>query len=168
MSLIVPKFDETVVVREAEAEVVGRAPTTVRLLADSGSTGGALSTQRVTLTQGADGASPHDHDGSAELFFVLDGAAELLCGEEIVTAGPGDLVVVPPGRPHAFAAVPGCDADLLIVITPGVERFEYFRHLRRVALGEATPQSLLGVQDLYDNHFLRSPAWDAHRRGPER
>ncbi|MGW3148634.1 cupin domain-containing protein [Streptomyces sp. NPDC001177] len=167
MSLIVPEFDETVVVREAEAEVVGRAPSTVRLLADSSSTGGALSTQRVTLTQGADGASPHRHDGSAEMFFVLDGAAELLSGEEVVTAGPGDLVVVPPGRPHAFAAVPGCDADLLIVITPGVERFEYFRHLRRIALGEATPQSLLGVQDLYDNHFLRSPAWDAHRRGPE-
>ncbi|MFF4550279.1 cupin domain-containing protein [Streptomyces sp. NPDC001435] len=168
MSLIVPTFDETVVVREAEAEVIGRAPTTVRLLADSGSTGGALSTQRVTLTQGADGASPHRHDGSAEMFFVLDGAAELLCAEQVVTAGPGDLVVVPPGRPHAFAAVPGCDADLLIVITPGVERFEYFRHLRRVALGEDTPESLVGVQDLYDNHFLHSPAWDAHRRGPER
>jgi quercetin dioxygenase-like cupin family protein len=163
MSLFVPEFDESVIVRDAEAEVVGRAPTTVKLLADSSATGGALSTQRVTLTGGADGAKPHWHNNSAEMFFLLDGAAEILSGEDVVTAGPGDLVVVPPGRPHAFAAVPGSDADLLIVLTPGVERFEYFRHLQRIALGEASPESLLEVQELYDNHFLRSEAWDGRR-----
>ncbi|KOX03818.1 cupin [Streptomyces sp. NRRL B-1140] len=164
MSLSVPRFGESVIVREAEAEVVGRAPTTVRLLADSSATGGALSTQRVTLTSGADGAKPHWHDNSAEMFFLLDGAAEILSGDDIVTAGPGDLVIVPPGKPHAFAAVPGADADLLIVLTPGVERFEYFRHLRRVALGEVAPESLLEVQELYDNHFLKSEAWENRRR----
>ncbi|MEV6050559.1 cupin domain-containing protein [Streptomyces sp. NPDC052107] len=164
MSLFVPKFEESVIVREAEAEVVGRVPTTVRLLADSSATGGALSTQRVTLTAGADGAKPHWHDNSAEMFFLLDGAAEILSGEDVVTAERGDLVIVPPGRPHAFAAVPGADADLLIVITPGVERFEYFRHLQRIRLGEATPESILEVQDLYDNHFLKSEAWDGRRR----
>ncbi|KUN01829.1 cupin [Streptomyces yokosukanensis] len=164
MSLFVPDFDESVIVRAAEAEVVGRAPVTVRLLADSSDTGGALSTQRVTLAQGADGAKPHWHDDSAEMFFLLDGAADILSGDDVVTAGPGDLVVVPPGKPHAFAAVPGADADLLIVITPGVERFEYFRHLQRVRLGESTPESLLEVQELYDNHFLRSDAWDGRRR----
>ncbi|MET7380184.1 cupin domain-containing protein [Streptomyces sp. NPDC005526] len=164
MSLFVPKFDESVIVRDAGAEVVGRAPTTVKLLADSSATGGALSTVRVTLTDGADGARPHLHNNSAEMFFVLDGAAELLSGDDVVTAGRGDLVVVPPGRPHAFAAVPGSDADLLVVITPGVERFAYFRHLQRIHLGEVTPESLLEVQELYDNHFLHSEAWDGRRR----
>ncbi len=53
------------IVRSADAEVVGRAPTTVRLLADASASGGALSTQRVTL---ADGAKPHHHANSAELF----------------------------------------------------------------------------------------------------
>ncbi|GGQ44728.1 cupin domain-containing protein [Streptomyces mutabilis] len=163
MSLFVPKFDESVVVREADAEVVGRAPTTVRLLADSSATGGALSTQRVTLTAGADGAKPHRHENRAEMFFLLDGAADILSGEDVLTAGPGDLVVIPPGKPHAFAAVPLTGADLLIVLTPGIERFEYFRHLQRIRLGEATPESLLDVQDLYDNHVLSSPAWDARR-----
>jgi mannose-6-phosphate isomerase-like protein (cupin superfamily) len=155
MSLLVPKFDESVIVRDAEAEVVGRAPATVKLLADSSATGGALSTQRVTLTGGADGAKPHWHTNSAEMFFLLDGAAEILSGDQVVTAGPGDLVVVPPGLP------PGADADLLIVITPGVERFEYFRHLQRIALGEVGPESLLEVQELYDNHFMKSAVWDA-------
>ncbi|MFD8814935.1 cupin domain-containing protein [Streptomyces sp. NPDC059627] len=160
MSLFVPKFDESVIVREADAEVVGGDPVGVRLLADSSATGGALSTVRVTLGEGADGAVPHLHRNSAEMFYLLDGAADVLSGADVVTAGPGDLVVVPPGKPHAFAAVPGSTADILIVITPGVERFEYFRHLQRLRLGEATLESLLEVQELYDNHYLRSEAWD--------
>ncbi|MFF7475987.1 cupin domain-containing protein [Streptomyces sp. NPDC008092] len=160
MSLFVPKFDESVIVREADAEVVGGDPVGVRLLADSSATGGALSTVRVTLGEGADGAVPHLHRNSAELFYLLDGAADVLSGDDVVTAGRGDLVVVPPGRPHAFAAVPGSTADILIVITPGVERFEYFRHLQRLRLGEATLESLLEVQERYDNHYLRSEAWD--------
>ncbi|MFD3588775.1 cupin domain-containing protein [Streptomyces sp. NPDC058683] len=160
MSLFVPKFDESVIVREADAEVVGGDPTRVRLLADSSATGGALSTVRVTLGEGGDGARPHLHRNSAEMFYLLDGAAELLSGDDVVTAERGDLVVIPPGAPHAFAAVPGSTADILIVITPGVERFEYFRHLQRLRLGEATLESLLEAQELYDNHYLESVAWE--------
>ncbi|HUR07804.1 MAG TPA: cupin domain-containing protein [Nonomuraea sp.] len=160
MSLILPDFEESLIVRSADAEVIGRAPTTIRLLADSSSTAGALSTQQVTLSDGADGARPHHHANSAELFYLLDGTAQLLCGDQVVTAERGDLVIVPPGLSHAFAAAPGHDADILIVITPGVERFEYFRHLERITYGEVPPQSLLEVQELYDTYFLTSTAWD--------
>ncbi|MFJ8085963.1 cupin domain-containing protein [Streptomyces sp. NPDC096205] len=163
MSLFVPEFDETVLVRDADAETLGEGPFAVKLLADSSASGGALSTVRVTLGEGADGAKPHLHRNSAEMFFLLDGEAELLSGDDVVTAERGDLVIVPPGRPHAFAAAPGSTADLLIVITPGVERFDYFRHLQRIRLGEVGPESLLEVQELYDNHFLRSPAWEGRR-----
>jgi quercetin dioxygenase-like cupin family protein len=163
MSLIAPDFDQSVIVRAAEAEVIGRTPTTVRLLADSSATGGALSTQRVTLADGANGANPHRHDNSAELFYMLDGTAQFLSGDQVITAERGDLVVVPPSAPHAFAAAPGENADILIVITPGVERFEYFRHLERIAYGKVPPESLLDVQELYDTYFLTSAAWTAAR-----
>src|SRR3954452_9180308 len=125
MSLITPDFDESVIVRVAEAEVIGQAPTATRLLADSSSTGGALSPQGVSLTGRADGAKPHHHAHFAEPFYLLDGTAQLLPGEQVVTAERGDLVIAPPGLAR-FAAAPGQDADILIVITPGVERFEYF------------------------------------------
>jgi hypothetical protein len=72
-------------------------------------------------------------------------------------------VVVPPGMTHAFAATPGRDAEILIVIAPGVERFEYFRHLERIAYGKVPRESLLEVQELYDTWFERSQAWDAAR-----
>jgi mannose-6-phosphate isomerase-like protein (cupin superfamily) len=77
----------------------------VRLLADSSATGGALSAQRVFLGRGAEGANPHRHTRSSELFCVLDGSAQILAGTEVVTMQQGDLAVVP-HMPHAFAATP--------------------------------------------------------------
>ena len=50
-------------------------------------------------------------------------------------------------------------SDLLIILAPGAERFEYFRQLRRIAAGEAPLESILETQDLYDNHFDDSPVW---------
>ncbi|MGW1544447.1 cupin domain-containing protein [Streptomyces sp. NPDC002309] len=164
MSLFVPKFDSSVIVRAAEAETIEDDPDAVfSLLADSSACGGALSTLQVTLAAGTDGAPPHLHRHSAEMFYLLDGAAEILSGDDVVTAERGDLVVIPPDKPHAFAATPGTGADILIVITPGVERFEYFRHIQRIRLGEVDRESLLEVQDLYDNHFLSSEAWAGRR-----
>ncbi|MFD7630005.1 cupin domain-containing protein [Streptomyces sp. NPDC059851] len=161
MSLFVPDFDDTVVVRAADAEVIGAGtPVTNRLLADSSATGGAFSTMRVTLGEGANGARPHHHSKSAEMFYVLDGTALLLSGEQVVTAEQGDLVVVPPGTQHAFAAAPGETADMLVVITPGIERFEYFRHLERIRFGKVPLESILEVQELYDNHFGTSAVWE--------
>ena len=85
----------------------------------------------------------------------------------VSSPGEADLAVVPPGLPHAFASTRGSDADLLIVITPGVERFEYFRHLARIATGRQPPESLLEVQALYDTFFDDSPAW-RQARGADR
>ena len=101
--------------------------------------------------------------GSAELFYLLGGTAQLLSGDRVITAERGDLVIVPPGLAHAFADAPGHDADILIVITPGVERFEYFRHLERIAYGKQPPESLLEVQELYDTYFQSSAPWNQAR-----
>jgi mannose-6-phosphate isomerase-like protein (cupin superfamily) len=162
MSLV--EFDRSVVIRSPHVETIGQGPVTVRLLADSSATGGALSTIRVTLASGADGAKPHHHKGSAEMFYVLDGAVQVLSGTDIVTAESGDLIVVPPKLAHAFAAARGKSADLLIVIAPGVERFEYFRKLQRIAYGKEPPESLRDVQEIYDTYFVGSEAWDAARK----
>lgn len=158
-----PSSFPAVVVRSADAETITNPAVTIQLLADSPDTGGALSTQRVVLGAGVDGAVPHTHELSTEMFYVLSGSVDVLVDSQVRTATTGDLVVVPPGMAHAFGATPGHSAELLIVITPGVERFEYFRHLARVARGEVTAESLLDEQDRYDTHFLLSPPWKAAR-----
>ena len=163
MTMIVPSFDGAIVVREADAEVLGLAQLSTRLLADSDATGGALSIMRTTIGEGIEGARPHTHSKSAEFFYVLDGELQLLTGSQVITAGKGDLVAVPPNMAHAFATTPDHRADFLIVLAPGLERFEYFRLVERLSRGEATLEELLASQELYDNHFLDSPVWQASR-----
>ncbi len=150
---------EPVLVRAAEAETVGAAPTLVTLLADVSTTGGVMSSARTQLGVGADGASPHYHTGSAEMFFMLGGKLEVLVGEEILTVSEGDMLVVPPLTTHAFRAAVDAPADVLIVFIPGVDRFDYFRLLEKVGHGKATIQDLLDSQEKFDNHFVESPAW---------
>jgi quercetin dioxygenase-like cupin family protein len=159
MSLLTTDGRSAVLVREADTETLGTESNMIRLYADASATGGALSSQRVTLGEGANGAVPHHHTRSAELFFVLDGSLQVLAGDQVATAETGDFLVVPPMMAHAFGATPGSGADLLIVITPGIERFDYFRLLDRVGKGQADPQEVLDSQQRFDNVFLDSPVW---------
>jgi mannose-6-phosphate isomerase-like protein (cupin superfamily) len=164
MTIVFRKPGEALIVRSDEAEVVDFPQASVKLLADSSSTGGALSTVQVSLSEGADGAKPHRHRNSAEMFYVLEGAIRVLSGTEVVSAERGDVVVVPPDLPHAFRAAPGSRVEILIVIAPGVERFEYFRKITRIAQGKEKPESLRDVQELYDTYFLNSPEWEAEQK----
>ena len=81
------------------------------------------------MRAGSAGAPPHRHQRSAELFFVLDGALDVLLEDRIVTLEQGDLLVVPPGVTHAFAPPADRDADVLFVFTPGTARADYYRLL---------------------------------------
>lgn len=147
-------------------EIVGEAEgPRIALLADASATGGAASVQRVHLPAGADGASPHFHTRSTEVFYVIDGALDMLVDDQLVVVEEGGLAVIPPNTVHAFAAGPEASATALIVLTPGVERFGYFRLLRDVASGVSTAPDLVAAQDEYDNHFVDSPAWSERGRG---
>ncbi|MDI6099502.1 cupin domain-containing protein [Actinoplanes sp. NEAU-A12] len=147
-------------VRAAQAEVLDSDPTSViTLLLDPEHTGGALTSNRTLLKDGTAGAPPHLHTRSGELFFVLDGALEMLVGDELHTLRQGDALFVAPNTPHAFAPAAGQDADFLVVITPGKPRFDYYRLLDKVHQGEATWQQVGETQDHYDNHYVDSPVW---------
>ena len=157
-----PGLYPPVLVRAAEAEHV--ASIGHFLLADADVTGGALSTHRVALASGADGAVPHHHSDSSELFYILDGRLDVLVGSEVQTADAGDLLVVPPGLSHAFGAHPGSTAEALIVITPGVQRFDYFRLVERTRAGLEPPETLRGMQQRFDTYFEDSAVWQEARR----
>jgi mannose-6-phosphate isomerase-like protein (cupin superfamily) len=151
---------EALLVRGADAEVLDGDPTSVlTLIADSDTTGGALTTNRSLLRQGSFGAPPHLHTRCTEMFVVLDGALEVLTGDEIVTLAAGDVLVVPPLLPHAFAPAPGHDADFLVVFTPGMDRFDYYRLLDRVATGAADVAEIAASQERFDNRYVESARW---------
>ncbi|MQY22306.1 cupin domain-containing protein [Nocardia macrotermitis] len=152
------------VLRQADdAEVLGAGSNEVRLLLDASATDSAISLQEVRLADGADGAQPHFHTRSHELFYVVEGELQVLLDDTITTLAAGGALVVPKRLPHAFGATPGISTRLLVTLTPGVERFEYFRLLARIERGEATVQNLLDSQETYDTYFVDSPRWRAER-----
>jgi quercetin dioxygenase-like cupin family protein len=158
----------SLLIRSADAEVLDGDPGgTITLLADAADTGGALSVHRSTFRTGAAGAPPHTHTRASELFLVLDGVLRVLVEDEVQLLRAGDLLVVPPGVAHAFEAAPGCSAEVLFVLAPARERFEYYRLLDRVHRGLAEPAAIGASQERFDNHYVDSPAW-AGRSVPAR
>ncbi|MBF5001525.1 cupin domain-containing protein [Nocardia sp. BSTN01] len=149
--------ERALLVRHDEAERLDTMG--VRLYADHTTTGGTMSANRTFLAPGVEGPPPHYHTTSAELFYVLDGKLRVLAGEEIVTVGDGDFLLIPPHMVHAWAAPADSSADVLIVFTPGIERFEYFRLGERIRRGEASPTEILDTQERFDNYFTDSQIW---------
>lgn len=158
-------LSKSVLKHSRDAEVIGASPTEVRLLIDASEADSAISLHEVRLDDGADGAHPHYHTRSHELFYVVEGELQVLVDDAITTLAAGGALVVPKHMPHAFGAAPDSSARLLITLTPGVERFEYFRLLARIERGEATLQNLLDSQETYDTFFVDSPQWRAERAG---
>ena len=115
---------------EGTRHELSRAPgSSRRIIIGGDQTSGALALSDLTAPGLFGGPPQHIHHHFEEMFYVLDGRVEVLSGREIVKAEAGDVIVVPPLLAHAFAAERGSSADILIIIAPGVERFEYFRSL---------------------------------------
>ena len=121
---------------------------------------GTLTSNRSFMRAGSAGAPPHRHQRSAELFFVLDGALDVLLEDRIVTLEKGDLLVVPPGTTHAFAPPADHDADVLFVFTPGTARADYYRLLDAAYRGTAQWSEIAESSERFDNHYVESPLWE--------
>ncbi|MFE9846445.1 cupin domain-containing protein [Streptomyces goshikiensis] len=149
-----------VLVRAAEAETLQDGATSlITLLADANATGGALTANRATLHKGSPGAPAHFHTRATEMFYVLGGSMRILLDDQVLTLGQGDFLTVPPTVPHAFAPAPDSEAEMLVVFTPGMDRFDYYRLLERVYQGEASVQDIRDSSEQFDNHYFESPVW---------
>ncbi|QKW06161.1 cupin domain-containing protein [Streptomyces sp. NA04227] len=153
--------DPALLTRCAEAETCADPSSVMTLLGESAGAGGGFTSYRSSFAEGAVGAPAHFHTSATELFFVISGSLRVLVGEEITVLNAGDFLAVPPHTPHAFAAAPGSEADVLFVFTPGMGRFDYLRLLSRVMRGEADPKEIAESSERFDNHYVDSPVWRA-------
>jgi mannose-6-phosphate isomerase-like protein (cupin superfamily) len=69
-------------------------------------------------------APRHRHKREDEYSFVLEGRMGALLGDEVVEAGPGDLVYKPRGQWHTFWNAGDVETRILEIIAPaGFEKF---------------------------------------------
>jgi mannose-6-phosphate isomerase-like protein (cupin superfamily) len=91
----------------------------------------------------------HLHTREDEYSFVLEGRMGALLGDDVVEAGPGDLVFKPRNQWHTFWNAGDEPCRILEIIAPaGFERF--FRELD--ALGgaiKAAPEALAALNERY-------------------
>ena len=59
----------------------------------------------------------HIHSRSFETFYVMEGSAEFVVGEDIFTGVPGSCIHIPPGVPHQVTSKDG--VRMLMVYSPG-------------------------------------------------
>jgi len=69
---------------------------------------------RFTMDPGAS-IGPHVHENEMELFFIIDGEAEYLDGDEWVTLLPGDTALNPKGGNHSIKSVGDRPLELIAV-----------------------------------------------------
>ncbi|MFC3499853.1 cupin domain-containing protein [Micromonospora krabiensis] len=90
--------------------------------------GGAQTGGRLTVVEFVNppGFAPplHRHQVEDEIFYLLSGTARFHCDGEVFDARPGDLVLLPVGRPHTFLVGPDEPLRALQITTPsGFEQF---------------------------------------------
>jgi quercetin dioxygenase-like cupin family protein len=78
------------------------------------------------LEPGFEGPEPHVHDDHVDSFYVLEGEAEFLFGNEKLLLGAGSFVAAPPGVVHTFSSGPG-RSRLLNVHAPGSGFHDWLR-----------------------------------------
>jgi quercetin dioxygenase-like cupin family protein len=121
----------------------------VRLMVDGAESGGGFSLVEHPMPPRALAAPLHRHLREDEYSYVLEGKVGALLGDEVIVAGPGDLVFKPRNQWHTFWNAGDEPARILEIISPaGFERF--FEEL--VDLGgvvAADPQVLAELSERY-------------------
>ncbi|HEX5246972.1 MAG TPA: cupin domain-containing protein [Gaiellaceae bacterium] len=134
-----------------EGQVVHLLALGVRFMVDGDATGGAFSLVEHPLPPRALGAPVHTHRNEDEYSYVLEGRVGVQIGEDVIEAGPGDLVFKPRGVAHAFWNAGDEPARLLEIISPaGFEN--YFREL--APLLAATDRDEAAIGDVVSRYEL--------------
>ena len=95
-----------------------------RFMINGSETGGRFALVEHTLGPRVLAAPLHLHTREDEYSFVLQGRMGALLGDDVVEAGPGDLVYKPRGQWHTFWNAGDEPARILEIIAPaGFEQF---------------------------------------------
>jgi mannose-6-phosphate isomerase-like protein (cupin superfamily) len=122
----------------------------VRFMIDGEEAGGGFSLVEHPMPPRALAAPLHRHNREDEYSYVIEGRMGALLGEEVLEAGPGDLVFKPREQWHTFWNAGEEPARILEIISPaGFER--YFDEL--VDMGgsaQADPEDLMALCSRYE------------------
>jgi mannose-6-phosphate isomerase-like protein (cupin superfamily) len=121
----------------------------VRFMIDGVDADGRVSLVDHSMSARALAAPLHRHTREDEYSFVLEGRMGALLGDDVVEAGPGDLVYKPRDQWHTFWNAGDEPCRLLEIISPaGFE--DFFKELSDMGGAlEAAPEELAKLNERY-------------------
>jgi mannose-6-phosphate isomerase-like protein (cupin superfamily) len=123
----------------------------VRFMIDGADAGSRFSLVEHPMSPRALAAPLHRHAREDEYSYVVEGRVGALLGDDVIVAGPGDLVFKPRNQWHTFWNAGDEPARILEIISPaGFERF--FEEL--VDLGGVTHAEPQALGDLSARYAL--------------
>jgi mannose-6-phosphate isomerase-like protein (cupin superfamily) len=123
----------------------------VRFMLEGDESGGGFSLVEHPMSARALAAPLHRHTREDEYSYVIDGRMGALLGDDVLEAGPGDLVLKPRGEWHTFWNASDTICRILEIIAPaGFERF--FAEL--VDLGGVAQADPATLGDLCERYAL--------------
>lgn len=96
-------------------------------------TDGAYLAFDLTLTPDGHVPGAHVHPEQEERFEVVSGTMEFRLGRKKIVAGPGETVVVPAGRMHAFQNGGDVDARVKVEVHPALKMEDLLENTVRLA-----------------------------------
>lgn len=127
-------------------------------------TAGALLRGDGFLAAGVGVRGRHVHPNQEERFEVLEGVVRFRVGREKRIARAGEIVVVPPGRPHTLGNVGDSDVRFVFEFRPALNTETFFENafalLTERGPGTSVPMVLEFSELLthYPREFLLAPA----------
>jgi quercetin dioxygenase-like cupin family protein len=121
-----------------------------RYLIESSDTDGRFALVEHRIPPRTLAAPVHTHEREDEYSYVLSGRMGAQIGDEVVDAGPGELVFKPRGIPHAFWNASDEETVVLELISPG-EFANYFSELAPQLSGDGPPdvEAIGAIQQRY-------------------
>jgi mannose-6-phosphate isomerase-like protein (cupin superfamily) len=143
----------TKIVSPQEGEMGFLGSIGARFMIDGLETGERFSLVEHPMSARALAAPLHMHTREDEYTFVLQGRMGALLGDDVVEAGPGDLVHKPRNQWHTFWNAGDETCRILEIIAPaGFENF--FRELSDMGGAiKADPDDLTALGERYGLHF---------------
>ena len=121
----------------------------VRFLIDGLEAGERFSLVEHPMSPRALAAPLHLHTREDEYSFVLEGRMGALLGEDVVEAGPGDLVFKPRQQWHTFWNAGEDPCRILEIISPaGFERF-FHELIEMGGVAQADPEAFAQLSERY-------------------
>jgi uncharacterized cupin superfamily protein len=101
------------------------------------------------------GVPTHVHRADDEFFYVLGGELIVIGPESESTAGVGACVRLPRDIPHGFRNATDAPARMLVVLSPGHQALEMFRHFDRAGRQvPLPPEAIVAIAGQYGVRFV--------------